>query len=67
MCKERGHDDAFMHATSKLVKGKAIHYQTCTFILGSAGIEPRKTVQCGDYPNDKDLPADLVPITGAKP
>ena len=66
MCTERGHDDAFIHETAKLVKGKTVRYKRCTFIMGSTGIEPRKTILCGDYPEDKDLPSDMVPITGTQ-
>ncbi len=66
MCTERGHSDTFMQLTAKLVRGKEMKYDYCTFIMGSAGIEPHKTIQCGDYPNDKDLPSDMIPITGTK-
>ena len=64
MCNERGHDDAFMINTAKLVKGKAVYYKYCTFILGSTGLG--QPVQCGDYPNDRDLPSDMLPVSGTK-
>jgi len=64
MCVERGHDDAFMQLTSKLVKGTAQQFKSCSFIMGSTGSEPRKAVLCGDYPKDSDFPVDFVPVTG---
>lgn len=68
MCTERGHSDTFMQLTAKLVKGNEIKYKYCTFIMGNTGVESAKfkPVLCGDYPNDKDLPSDMIPITGTQ-
>jgi len=64
MCNERGHDQAFMVDSAKLIEGKTVYYKYCTFILGSIGLG--KTVLCGEYLNDRDLPSDMIPVSGTK-
>ena len=64
MCIQRGHSDSYLIDTPVWSNGVLVRVGWCSVIMGNTGVESAKfkAVHCGDYPNDSDLPKEMVSI-----